>query len=324
VALGITLRVVDLAVHRHRAILRHIGNIGLGIDSLDRERGAGAGKFRDNLIAATAALLIGVVVRDRHDIGGIDPKHHDTLVTAAEILGILQSREVQTIGASNVTAGIHILAVHLDNTPNTVVKLARMNVPVVVADRLIREDIPILVDHEAIGLTKEEKFIPRFGKRVRHAIPKEIEQRGSVKPLGNHLQNLASDEVGKGVALKDNLIVDKSKILIGGEKLLNRRTGVHKSLKVAILLGLECLTNSLEIRMVGGNRQGLTVEKNGNTGVRGDVRDATAKSDGHCKTPVKGVWVCFDPQVYKGTPRLSIVKLVTHPLQSLIMKKNFT
>ena len=143
-----------------------------GIDVLDlvafaEVQGLGPGLTRNanDLVLATTHLFVVVVGRDRNHVGGID-LDFEHLPVAVEILRVLPSRDVQPGRAGNVSVGIDLVPFHRNDGPGGVVELAGTAVREIGADPLVRDELAIGRERDAVVLQEPVQVLDAFDARV--------------------------------------------------------------------------------------------------------------------------------------------------------------
>jgi len=161
------------------------------------------GVFGNHLILASASLGVVVISRDADHISRIDLEDHCLAsVCIGEVREIVDGAEVQPCGASLILVIAHGISTHLTDLAHRVVKLARVNVPVIATDILEGEEVTILGERELAYLKEGVEFVDSTIARILHQVDHEVEQRLE----GEILLHEGDHTIRKGVV--DDLAVE--------------------------------------------------------------------------------------------------------------------
>jgi hypothetical protein len=230
------------------------------------------GIFIDNLITSATTLGVVVVGRDGNDILGIDLNDHGVTPTGiAEVREILDRTEVQTIGASPILVLVNLVARHLTNLANRVVKGSAMNVLEVCSDILVSKEVTICCDGKFPSLKEIVKLVDCTIGRVLHKVLKELNQGQERQSVTHEVDDTGGDGVVNGFILvkKDSILDLNIPRHIG----IDRSRNVCKGGNLVPVLHLDCLKDAGIVGMVGVDGKRLSID---------DCGDLSRSRDGDC------------------------------------------
>ncbi len=223
-------------------------------------------EFREHRVLRGAALLIVVIGWNAHDIGRIHGENHQAqVVLTCPRRSVLIRGEVQTVGAGTVAVVVHLTTGHRNHLAHLVFDGARVDILVVVTNRLVGDDIAVLVDHEAVGDTEQEQLVLRRLGRIETHLAQEVEQRlGSVAGV-DQLEHLFGDGERERFTVELDVVVAECERRIAQNETLDRGTNVHEVDCFLGVAGAECVTDLREVRVIGRHREVLATDEGGQT-----------------------------------------------------------
>ena len=235
----------------------------------------------DHLILANPDFHLGVVIGDAHHVSGIHLADQDPTVTIPEGAGILQSPNVKPVVAGFFGVIRDLVPGHRMLRADGVHDRARVEIFPVLADSLVREDVTLLVEGDALVGEEPEQLLDRAHRRVVLEAAPEVHQGGRALPRLSHLDH------APGKLRRDNLpsIADAPSLekVALAQPLLNRVARRKDLLDVLPLLFENRLAGSIEVQGPPTNGEGVPVDNDGDA-VMGD--GVCRRCFRHCYSPM--------------------------------------